>query len=177
MQWCSAADRWAGNRDSLPQAPSVRGAPTSAKLFQGSLFHPSLASLRGPFRHIIDFKSSCFFASRFTLLTQTSKMHTWSYVTTAQPLTRALYVALFNLKKRQLAGMYVLYACSKRSLKSPQNTLEHACKISKIFWGHAPDPPHTQSIEWAPLFAIALGPHNPLGGPAVMFNDCMSSTS
>ena len=31
-----------GNRGSLPRAPSVRGAPTSAELFQGSLFHPSL---------------------------------------------------------------------------------------------------------------------------------------
>ena len=27
-----------------------------------------------------------------------------------------------------------------------------------------PDPPHT---VWAPLFIFALGPHNPLGGPAV----------
>ena len=60
----SAADRGEGgggadNRGSLPQAPS-------AELFQGSLFHPSLVSLRGPFRRIVDFKSACFFfVSRF----------------------------------------------------------------------------------------------------------------
>ena len=45
-----------GNRGPGPQWHE--GALTSAELFHGSLFHPSLASLRGPFRCIVDFKSA-----------------------------------------------------------------------------------------------------------------------
>ena len=66
---CSAANREVGggdNRGSLPRAPSVRGAPNSAELFQISHHsHPSLASLRGSFCRIVVFKSACFFASHF----------------------------------------------------------------------------------------------------------------
>ena len=47
-------------------------------------------------------------------------MHTLSDVTSVQPLARAPYVVLFDLKqRRQLAGMYVVYTWS---LRSPQNT-------------------------------------------------------
>ena len=57
-------------------------------------------------------------------------MHTLvcSYMTSAQLLARATYIVLFDLKplkqRRQLAGRYVLYACAKRNLRSPQNTLQ-----------------------------------------------------
>ena len=56
-------------------------------------------------------------------------MHTSSYVTTAQQLARALYVVLFDPKPLNedsncMAGMYALYACAKRRLTSPQNTLQ-----------------------------------------------------
>ena len=59
--------------------------------------------------------------------------------------------------------MYVLYACTKKSLRSPQNTLQSMENL-KISWGHAPNPPHTIHIA-GPTFCICPGPPppNPLG--------------
>ena len=52
----------------------------------------------------------------------------------------------------------------KESQKPPEHTSEHV--KSKNFLGACPQTPLTQFILWAPLFAFALGPSNPLGGPA-----------
>jgi len=56
-------------------------------------------------------------------------MHILYYVTTVQPLANGPYVVLFDLKSLNKDGnwqacMFVLYACAKRSLRSPQNTLQ-----------------------------------------------------
>ena len=105
-------------------------------------------------------------------------MHTSPYMTTAQPLARALYVILFNLNPLNEDGnwlvyMYgILYACEKEPLKSPERTSEHV--KSQNFLGACPRTPLIQSIAWAPLFVFALGPHNPLGslGGVIMLNAC-----
>ena len=47
--------------------------------------------------------------------------------------------------------------------KKPQKPPKHT---SENFWGCAPKPPLTQSILWVPLSVFALGPLNPVGGPA-----------
>ena len=103
------------------------------------------------------------FCFALTLMTQTSQMHTLSYVTTAQPLTKAPYVVLFDLKPLNEDGNWqvCVHACSKRSLR----THFRACKISKFPGGMPPVPPHT-IYTMGLLFVFALGPHNPLGGPA-----------
>ena len=58
--------------------------------------------------------------------------------------------------------MYVLYACTKRTLRSPQNTLQ-----SKSFRGHTPRPPSHNlyygpcflCLPWAPpILSVALYP-------------------
>jgi len=51
----------------------------------------------------------------------------------------------------------------KESQKPPEHTSEHV--KSKNFLGACPQTPLTQFILWAPLFAFALGPSNPPGGP------------
>ena len=83
-------------------------------------------------------------------------------MTSVQPLARAPYVVFFNLKQLQrqkLAGRYVLYGCAQME---PEKPSEHF-RASKFSGGGPQKPPHT---VWAPLFIFALGPHNPLGGPA-----------
>ena len=59
-----------------------------------------------------------------------------------------------------------MYVCmhKKESQKPPEHTSEHV--KSKNFLGACPQTPLTKSILWDPLFAFALGPSNPLGGPA-----------
>ena len=61
----------------------------------------------------------------------------------------------------QLAGRYIcLYACAKRNLRSPQNTLQEHVK-SQNFLGACPQTPLTRPhflyLPWAP--------HNPLDSP------------
>ena len=46
----------------------------------------------------------------------------------------------------------------------PEHNSEHV--KSQNFFGSMPPDPLPQSIVWAPLFVFALGPPNPLGGPA-----------
>ena len=58
--------------------------------------------------------------------------------------------------------MYVLH--EKEPLKPPEHTSEHVKSLN--FLGVCPQTPLKQSVVWAPLFVFALGPHNPLGGPA-----------
>ena len=58
-------------------------------------------------------------------------------------------------KDGNLQGMYVLYACTKRSLRSSSKHVN-----LKISWGHVPDLPHTIYI----MAPFALGPSNPLSG-------------
>ena len=57
--------------------------------------------------------------------------------------------------------MYVLYACTKRSLKAPSEHVK-----SQNFRGISPQTPLAQSILWAPIFVFPLDPSNPLSGPA-----------
>ena len=54
-------------------------------------------------------------------------------------------------RRRQLAGMYVLYVCSKRSLRSPhaEHTSEHV--KSKNFLGAYPQPP-SHNLSYGPYF-------------------------
>ena len=58
----------------------------------------------------------------------------------------------------------VLCACTKKSLKSPQNALKEHVNL-KISWWSAPRPPSHNSFCGAPLCVFALGLPNPLGGP------------
>ena len=141
---------WGGNRSSLPWAPSVRGAPNSAELFQISHHsHPSLASLRGSFCCIIVFKSACFFASHFRCWRKFKLMHTLSYGSLCSrwlgPHTS--YFSIWNHQTKM----------RKRSLRSPQRPRAHfgSCKISKFLGGRPPDAPHT---IYSPTFYICPGP-------------------
>ena len=111
----------------------------------------------------MSFKSAC-----FALMLLGRKLHCTFYLAyqLRSPLARAPYVVLFDLKPLNKDGnLQVLYACTKRSLSSPQ-THFRACKTSKNFLGAYPQTPLSQSILWAPLFVFALGPSHPLGGPA-----------
>ena len=86
-------------------------------------------------------------------------------MTSAQPLARALYVVLFDLKLLNKdgnwqVGMYCMHIMHK---KEPEKPSDHTSEHVKFSGGVPPDPPHT---VWAQLFLFALGPHNPLGGPA-----------
>ena len=155
-----------GHRGSLPQAPSVRGVPNSAELFQigsssSSTFQSSFFMMFVSL-YFVNFKSACFFASRLRCW----RMHPLSYVTTAQPLTMVPYVVLFDLKPLNEDGNWQVYMyCMKRSLLNPpEHTSEHV--KSRNFLGACTQTPLKQSIVWAPLFVFAPGPHNPLGGPA-----------
>ena len=91
--------QWGGRATgTVCPGPPVWGEPqTELNSFTGSLFSSQSSFLRGPFHCIVD-KVSLLFRFALTLLTQTWKMHALSYVTTVQPLTRAPYVILFNLK-------------------------------------------------------------------------------
>ena len=64
-------------------------------------------------------------------------------------------------QRRQLEGMYIMYACTKKELqKSPKHILEHQ-NSQEAF----PQTPLAQSTLWAPPFVFALGPPNPPRGP------------
>ena len=60
--------------------------------------------------------------------------------------------------------MYCVQA-QKRASGAPRIHFR-ACKISKFPGGAPPDPPSQNPFCEAPLFVFALGPPNPLGGPA-----------
>ena len=115
--------RGGGNWGSLPWAPSVRGALNSAELFQkrsgSSVISQSIASFKGLFHCIVDFKSACFFALPLTLLTH-AHFILRDYCTAAG--YRALYVNPKPLNKD--GNWQVCTYCMKRSLRSPQNTLQ-----------------------------------------------------
>ena len=57
-------------------------------------------------------------------------------------------------RRWQLAGSDVLYVCTKRSLISLQNTLQHV----KFYWGHAPMNLLTTISIMGPTFSISHGP-------------------
>ena len=159
----SVADRGVGgNRCSLPQAPKQCSTCSNT--------HPSLASLKVSFHCIVDFKSACFLLCVYAARTQTS-MHT-SYVSTAQSTSQGPVCHTFQSEtakqRQQLAGIYVLYVCTKRSLRSPQ---KHTSEHVKLLGGVPPDP-LPQSTLWAPLYKIALGPSNPFGGPGFKAQAC-----
>ena len=104
----------------------------------------------------MSFKSAC-----FALMLLGRKLHCTFYLTyqLRSPLARAPYVVLFDLKPLNKDGnLQVLYACTKRSLRSPQ-THFRACKTSKIFWGRTPRPP------------FHMGPSHPLGGPDYLYGN------
>ena len=61
-------------------------------------------------------------------------------------------------QRRQLAGIYVVCACSKKSLRSHHNIIRER----KISWWRAPRPPSHNPFCGAPIVVFALGP---LGGP------------
>ena len=56
----------------------------------------------------------------------------------------------------------VCIVCMRK--KEPEKLSEHTSEHVK-FWGRAP---RTPSHSMGPIFVFALGPHNPLGGPAKM---------
>ena len=142
--WQCCRQGGGGNRSTLPWAPSVRGAPNRAELFQirsSSSFTSQSSFLRSLFRCIVDLKSACFFALYLMLLMQTLKMLTLSYVTTAQSLTRALYVVLFDLKPLNKDGNCTVCMLEKEPQKSPEHTSEHV--KSQNFLGVCPQTPLT----------------------------------
>ena len=93
------------------------------------------------------------------------QMYTLSCVTTAQPLARAPYVVLFDLKLLNEDGNWQVCMHARKGVSEASRIHFRACKISK-FSGGCPQTPLRQSIAWPPLFVFALAPHNPLGGPA-----------
>ena len=129
-----------GNRGSLPRAPSVRGAPNDAGLFQirsGSLFSSQSRSIS------------------LTLLTQTSYIaHFILRDYTAQPLTRALFIVLFDLKPLNEDGNWQVCAVCMHARKGASEvprTHFRACKIAKFLWGRAPKPP-SHNLSCGPYF-------------------------
>ena len=120
----SAADRGGGATGAVcPRPPVWRRPQTVLNSFNGSLF----SSQSSFFKRSVSLY--CWFhVSLLTLLTQTSKMHTLSYVTTAQMLTikgpvRRTFWSETTKRRRQLAGMYCMHA-RKGASEAPQNTLQ-----------------------------------------------------
>ena len=128
----SAANRGGGGQQAqFAPCPQCKGAPKqcqtcsnrirSSVTFQSNFF-------KGLVLLYFRLKSACSFALRFMLLMQILNAQL-SYVATAQSASRALYVVLFDLKPliedgNLHAGIYVLCASTKKSLRSPQNTLQ-----------------------------------------------------
>ena len=115
-----------GGGGSLPRAPSVRETPNNAELFQirsGSSFTSQSSFLRGLFCCIVDLKSACFLFRAYAADTNFKNAHFILRDYCAGPVRRT-FQSETTKRRRQLVGIYVLYACSKRSLRSPQNTLQ-----------------------------------------------------
>ena len=91
---------WGGNRGSLPRTPSVRGTLNDAELFQtrsGSLFSSQSRSISLYSRLI--WSKPAFWLRAYAAdanFKYCTLYLTW--LATAQPLTRAPYVVLFDLK-------------------------------------------------------------------------------
>ena len=114
----------------FPYAPNVRGPPNSATLAQvrcrSSVTFQS-TFLKGFISLYSWVKSACFFCFAFYAAGAKFRIIlTWLL---CSPLARIPYVAAETAnftwsQRRQLAGIYVLCACRKKSLMSPQNTLQ-----------------------------------------------------
>ena len=107
----------------------------------------------------------------FTFYANFRSMHNYLMWLLHSLLSRAPYVVLFDLKPLIEDGnlqvyMYCVQA-RKRASAAPRTHALRESKISKFPGGMPPDhTPFAQSILQCPTFCIALGPPNPLGGPA-----------
>ena len=146
-----------GQQGQFAPGPQCEGAPNDAELFQ-------MRSSSSPSRFIslyCWFQVSLLFGFALTLLTQTSNIaHFILRETTAQPVTRAPYVVLFDLKPLNEDGnwqvcMYCMYV-RKGASEAPW-THFRACKIVKFPGGVSPDPPHT-IYNMGPTLCICPGP-------------------
>ena len=140
----SAADRGGGQQ--FAPGSQCTWAPKQCSTHSNT--YPSLASLSNSFRCIVDFKSACMLFCFALMLLGCKPQCRHLMCLLRSLLARAQYIVLFDLKPLNEDSnlvMYVLYACTKRSTRSSQNTLYRACKISNIPGGMPPNP-LTQSI-------------------------------
>ena len=142
------------NMDSLPWAPSVRGAPNSAGLAQirsGSSFTVQSSFFKEFVLLYCWFQVSLLFCFAIYAADANFRlMHTLSYMTTAQPTSWGSLRHNFNLKLKTATWRYVctLYIYEKEPHKPPEHTSEHV--KSQNFPGHAPRPPS---------YNLVYGPH------------------
>ena len=154
-----------GIRGSLPRAPNARGPPNSAGLVRIRCVRQSHSSqdfFKGLVSLYFRLKSACSFALRFMLLAQIMrKLH--NYLARV-PVRRTSETAN---RRRQLVGIYVLCACTKKEPQGPpEHTSEHI--KSQNLLGRAPRPPYTihfvgahfLDLPWAPQILSAALPES-----------------
>ena len=87
-----------------------------------------------------------------------SRLHLHKKHKTKGPI-RHTFQSKTTKRRRQLAGMFVLYVYAWKGASEAPRTHFRACKIL-TFSGCMPPHPLQQSVVWAPLSVFALGPHN-----------------
>ena len=120
--------RRGGQQGQFAPGPRCKGGPKKCRTHSNKM-HSSVTFQSTFFKGLVSLyfrlKSACSFALCFMLLTQI--MHDYLTLLLRSSLARALYVVLFDLKP--LIGdvnlkVYMYCACTKKSLRSPQNTLQ-----------------------------------------------------
>ena len=121
---CHWQERWGWQQEQYAQGSQCKGAPNSAEIKNS--VHQSHRSLACSF--------CCSYYWLQVSLLFASRLWCWRKLENNAHLARVPYCRTFLRsetpnRRLQLACMYVLCACTKRSLRSPQNTL---------FWGRTP---------------------------------------
>ena len=133
-----------------PGPPGPQPVPDLFKISSSVTFQSSF--FKGLVLLYFRVKSACSFPLCFMLLKQII------LVATAQSATQGPIRCTFQSetanRRRQLAGIYVLCACTKKELQEPP---EHTSEHVKFPGGMSPDP-LTKSILWGPTFCICPGP-------------------